>query len=150
MIRKLTILRTRVRADVQIGENEFGGAVVVTVELPRNAQEVQDATVSLENLLLRTAQEHVRASSDRKQFEAAVRTAVAERADKERERLKRNAEAEWDRQRKQFERERDDAVRHNTRLANEVAQLREDLVRRADEVNRLRAQQQQGEQVTTT
>lgn len=122
MIRKLTILRTRVRADVQIGENEFGGAVVVTVELPRNAQEVQDATVSLENLLLRTAQEHLKLADQREQVRDLVDQKVKVVSETERVRITKDVEARnaaSDRQRqehidslqRQLDRQRDALLR---------------------------------------
>lgn len=152
MIRKLQVLATSVRAEVVIGENDFGGAVSTTVQLPRRSEEVQDAMATLENLLLRTAQEHVKVSADRRHIEAQVRERIDKRLNSERERIRKNALAENERRIRELERERDEQVRQKNsalqakeRMARDFEQERQRLS--AAVRTQLQPQDEQGEQV---
>lgn len=92
-IRKMAVLAQTVRADVQVGINQWGGAVTVTVELPRKADEVQTAMAALENLLLREAQAHIKVSSDRAAIRNEVETKVNAMLEGERVRIEKDVEA---------------------------------------------------------
>jgi len=92
IVRRLAIQQSQVKADVQVGENQWGGAVLVQVSLPRKSKEVSDALVALENLLLRTAQEHIKTSGDRETIRRQVDEKVKATLDYERGRIVKETE----------------------------------------------------------
>lgn len=148
MIRKLAVTGTQVKATVAIGTNEFGGFVTTDVVLPRKADEVAAALVTLENLCLREAQTFVRTARDRMELEALVEQGVAKRVGKERERIARDAAGSAERRVRDLEQsyEREQGERRRAQDANE--RLQQQVNNQQAELTRLRTQlaEQEGSQ----
>lgn len=140
MIRKLALTSTQVKATVAIGTTEFGGYVTTDVVLPRKAEEVQTALVTLENLCLREAQAHVRTSRDRMELDALVQEGIAKKLDRERERIKRDAVGDAERRMRDLQQsyEREQGERRRAQDAN--ARLQQQVDNQQGELTRLRTQ----------